>query len=125
MHRPVDHRVRQAGLEGRRHRVPHGLLEIGQHAAIQRSPVPRQTHEVRVAIAEAHDVGVVIARDPWEQAVQPRKRLVPVARDRPPDVNGVLVESSPAPLVRVAVPVADQDVDQPRREERPRVHAMA
>src|SRR5207248_10329509 len=63
--------------------------------------------------------------DQWEQAVQPRKRLVPVARDRPPDVNGVLVESGPAPLVRVAVPVADEDVDQARREEGTRVHTMA
>src|SRR2546430_14959616 len=60
-----------------------------------------------------------------EQACQPRKGLVPVTRDRPPDVNPGLVESGPAPLLGVAVPIADEDVDQARRKQRARIRAVA
>ncbi|CAA9366669.1 MAG: hypothetical protein AVDCRST_MAG89-4157, partial [uncultured Gemmatimonadetes bacterium] len=49
---------------------------------------------------------------------------VAVAGDRLPDLHAAAVEARPAPLVRVAVPVADHHVHQARLEEGGRVHAV-
>ena len=58
----------------------------------------------------------VVLRDRGNDAAEPAERLIAVARNRPPEMLASFREADPAPLVEVAVPVSDQDVDEARAQ---------
>ena len=69
-------------------------------------------------------LGVVLDQE-REHAAEAAERLIPVPGDRPPGLLAAFFEADPAPLIEVAVPVSDQDVDQPRTQIIPRIDFLA
>src|SRR6266403_1714576 len=62
-------------------------------------------------------LGVVLDQE-REYAAEAAERLVPVPGDRSPGLLAAFVEADPAPLIEVAVPVSNQDVEQRRDHQR-------
>src|SRR5207237_8301368 len=70
----------------------------------------------RILLVEAGELLRVVLRDRGNDAAEPAERLIAVARNRPPELLASFREADPAPLVEVAVPVSDQDVDEARAQ---------
>ena len=118
LHRVVDHRVREPLLERGRDRVPHRPLEAAEQPAIDHSRVPGEPHDAGIRGGEFDQLRSGEPGQGQQQAVEPGKGLVAVARDRGPREGIRVAQPGPAPLVLVAVPVAQEYVDQPRGQER-------
>src|SRR6266850_162175 len=69
-------------------------------------------------------LGVILDQE-REHAAEAAERLIPVPGDRPPGLLAAFLEADPAPLIEVAVPVSDQDVDEPRTKVIPRIDFLA
>src|SRR3981189_3115690 len=65
-------------------------------------------------------LGVILDQE-REHAAEAAERLIPVPGDRPPGLLAAFLEADPAPLIEGAVPVADQDGDEPRTKVIPRI----
>jgi hypothetical protein len=112
---PLDHLVRDLGLELAGHLHPGRALEPGQELAILLPPVPREPLHAGVVVVVVLEDGRAATREPQDEALVARERLVTVVGDGDP--GRPIREPRPTPLVAVAVPVADQDVEEPRLQE--------
>src|SRR5256714_14212088 len=124
-HRGSDHRIGESRLEAPRDRVPDRLFEVHEQPSIGHRPGECETPDTGVVVAEADHLGPIKPREPHEQAVQARERLIPVAWDGAPDADPGRIEARPTPLIVVPVPVPDEDVHQAGGEECPGVDPMA
>src|SRR5690606_36053477 len=79
--------------------------------------------DTRIARAELRRLRVEGAGHGNEQTVRVHGRPAAIARDRAEDVVAFGPEARPAPLVRAAIRVADEEVDQAGPQELAFVHA--
>ena len=86
-HGAVDHRIGEPCLEGSRDRVPHRLLEILEEPSVGDLTGEGETPDAGVVVAEADQLGPVESREPHQEPVQTRERLVAVPRDGAPDMD--------------------------------------
>ena len=124
-HGRIDHRVREKRDEFRRHRIPGGPGERGEKAAVEVAAAPGCAFGEAVLRSELEQVWIGLPGDPRKQAVEQNERLVAIAGDRHPAEAVAFPHLGPAPLVGMAVPVAKEDIQQPRAEELLRVHLVA
>ncbi|MBK8004961.1 MAG: hypothetical protein IPK12_13775 [Gemmatimonadetes bacterium] len=123
-HRRLDDRVRDGRLHLGHDRVPGRPLQLGQEGAVQLPAVPCEPQHVRVLGTEINELRQPDPSEAEEQAVVADHGEIAVARDGLPAVGERVAEAGPRPLVPVPVPVADEDVHQARREERPGIHPV-
>ena len=124
--RVVDDGIRQPGLQPGGDRIPYGLLEGRQESPVEEARVPGEPDEVGIRALEAHELRIRINESCQrpDDAVEPNECPVPVARNRQPLVGRSFPFSCPAPLVRMTVPIANEDVEEPRRQQRARIDAF-
>ena len=118
-----DRRVVQLPLHGADRLLPVRPRQRRQQPAIDVARVPGEALHLRVARAVDDEARRPQPRHREGRALQLREGLVAVVRDREPGT--ALPRAAPAPLQLVAVPVADQHVDQACAQERARVDALA
>src|SRR6185437_16077112 len=76
-----------------------------------------------VARRELDQLGHGEPRETQQEPVEPGERLVAVARDRGPGA-GRVAQPRPAPLALVAIPIAEEEIHEARREKRAGVHRL-
>ncbi len=146
---PVDERVGQPRADARVVRfgqAAHGVgddgigepaLEVGddgvpglarrarEQPAVERARAPGQAKGTGIVAVEADVMGVAEGDQLDEQPIHACERPVAIARDRLPYDAVAPIEGRPSPLARMAVPVADEDVDQARAQVRLVIEAVA
>src|SRR5207247_10006161 len=98
-----------------------GSLEIDEETPVGHLAGEREAPDARVVVPESDDLRLVEAREPHQQTVETRERLVAVAPDGTPTVDRGGIETGPAPLAVMPVPVPDEHVHQPGGTDRARV----
>ena len=119
----LDRGVRELALEILRRAHEVFPAEADQEAPILLGAVVGQPADVRVLRAELLEAGIPPPPRVQRHALIARERLVAVLGDRDPE--RVARHLRPAPLLPVPVPVAHEDVHEPRLEEGLRVGHVA
>ena len=125
-HRPhgvVDYRVgdslHQTGSDG----IPPRIVQTSKQSAIEFVRVLEQRQWIRILGAEGDETGNRVASDVHHQPLIRHEYVIPVSRDRLPR-RRILSQAGPQPLIRMTVIIADEKIEQARRQERARIHLV-
>jgi hypothetical protein len=121
-HRRGDHVVRDRALELARRLQEGRALEAGEEPPVHLAGVPGQTEDAGVVALEADQHRMAGAREREQEPVVVGERHVAVGGEGQPRL--LLALAHPFPLCLVAVPVADEEVEEPGFEVRACVDAL-
>ena len=119
-----DHGIGETRDDLCRHGLPRGAIQPDEETPIGEPAGEGELVDRGVRGMKARELLRVVLDDGGNHASEAAERLIPVAGDRPPG-SPFALETDPAPLIEVAIPIAHQDVDQPGTQVIARIDFLA